>query len=94
MQAVILTVLFAAIYILVRKVLAVWPKIEGIIDKAGETTGTVSDTAHTVSSTTSYLAGNVVAPLIKLMAFIAGSRKALVVLFTGPQVPESREGGG
>jgi hypothetical protein len=92
-QAIVLTALFAVIFILIRKVLQLWPKIEAIIDKVSDTTGTVADTTHTVSATTSYVTGNVVAPLIKFIAFIAGVRQALVVLLSGPKVPETDDRG-
>lgn len=90
-QAIVLTALIAAIFILVRKVLQLWPKIETIIDKVTDTTGTVQQTTHTVSSTTTYVAGNVVGPLVKLIAFVVGIRKALEVLFSGPQASDLRD---
>jgi hypothetical protein len=91
--AIVLSAFFVVLIVLVRKAIQIWPKLEAIIDKVSDTTGTVADTTHTVGATTTYVSGRVVGPLIKVIAFIAGIRQALVVLLSGPKVPDPEDRG-
>ena len=87
MITLLLAILFAVFYIrrlaretIVPRVEALSTKIDGVLDNTRAIAGNVKDTTSSVSTTTSYVAEQVVTPVIRVSGLVAGARAAATFL--------------
>ncbi|MBK9711352.1 MAG: hypothetical protein IPO81_08485 [Kouleothrix sp.] len=81
--ALLIAIMYAVFYIrrlardtVVPKIDMLSAKLDGVIDNTRSITGNVKDTTTSVSTTTSYVAERVVAPVIRVSGLMAGARAA------------------
>jgi hypothetical protein len=87
MITLLLALLFAVFYIrrlaretIVPRIEALNTKIDGVIDNTRAIAGNVKDTTASVTTTTSYVAEQVVTPVIRVSGLVAGARAAATFL--------------
>jgi hypothetical protein len=97
--ALLVAILYAVSYIrrlardtIIPKVDALSVKLDSVIESTRAITGNVQETTTTVSTTTTYMAERVVAPVIRVAGLLAGVRAAARFLARRGATPDLDEG--